>query len=159
MRKNLVNSYIDFYHLCEYLSAAASRFAPNNEKNWMDEQKSRLKNNDVSLVLLALLPHIEPQETTDQDAPVRTCHRYITNWLHQLDYKTAIDNDLPIGSGEIESAHRYIIQKRLKLPGSWWLENNAENMLALRVSRANNEWDEFWMQKVAWNLHFQSHPE
>ena len=27
---------IDFYHLCEYLSAAAPTCAPKNEKNWMD---------------------------------------------------------------------------------------------------------------------------
>jgi hypothetical protein len=26
----------------------------------------------------------------------------------------------PIGSGEIESTHRYIVQQRLKLPGAWW---------------------------------------
>ncbi len=52
--------------------------------------------------------------------------------------------DLPIGSGEIESAHRYLIQKRLKLPGAWWLAVNAENMLALRVNRANGEWHNYW---------------
>ena len=36
---------------------------------------------------------------------------------HDLDYKTALEKGLPIGSGEIESAHRYVIQERLKLPG------------------------------------------
>jgi hypothetical protein len=29
--------------------------------------------------------------------------------MYQLNYKDAIANDLPIGSGEIESAHRYVI--------------------------------------------------
>ncbi|NOQ13881.1 MAG: hypothetical protein GQ583_05275, partial [Methyloprofundus sp.] len=58
---------------------------------------------------------------------------------------------LPIGSGEIESAHRYVIQKRLKLSGAWWKEENIERMLALRVVRANEEWDEYWdnLAKVA----------
>lgn len=32
----------------------------------------------------------------------------------------AIQRGLLIGSGEIESAHHYIIQERLKLPGAWW---------------------------------------
>ena len=30
---------------------------------------------------------------------------------------------LPIGSGEIESAHKYIPQKRLKIPGATWHPN------------------------------------
>ena len=51
---------------------------------------------------------------------------------------------LPIGSGEIESAHRYIVQKRLKLPGTWWLAANADHLLALRVNRANSEWNDYW---------------
>ena len=66
-----------------------------------------------------------------------------------MDYKSAIDNDLPIGSGEIESAHIYVIQKRLKLAGAFWAEENAENMLALRVARANKEWELYWQNQAA----------
>ena len=42
--------------------------------------------------------------------------------------------DLPIGSGEIESAHRYIAQQRLKRPGASWRVKHAEYMLALRIT-------------------------
>ena len=140
---------IDFYHLCEYLSAAAPSCSPNNEKSWLDEQKALLKASLWPQVLLALQSHVESQPIPDDDAPVRACYRYIKNRPHQLDYKTAIDNDLPIGSGEIESAHRYVIQKRLKIAGAWWLEKNAANMLALRVNRANNQWDEYWQSMAA----------
>ena len=38
----------------------------------------------------------------------------------QLNYKGAIAAGLPIGSGEIESSHRFVIQERLKIPGAWW---------------------------------------
>jgi L-rhamnose mutarotase len=51
---------------------------------------------------------------------------------------------LPIGSGEVESAHRYLIQKRLKLPGAWWCADNAQAMLNLRSMRANQRWDCYW---------------
>jgi hypothetical protein len=74
---------------------------------------------------------------------VRACYRYIKNRPHQLNHKAAIENDLPIGPGEIESAHRYVIQKRLKIAGSWWLEETAGNMLALRINRANNQRDDY----------------
>ena len=89
---------------------------------------------------------LEADTIESQNAPVRACHRYIKNRPHQLDYKAALAQGLPIGSGEIESAHRYIIQQRLKLPGAWWTPDNVDSMLALRIIRANNKWDEYWNQ-------------
>ena len=80
----------------------------------------------------------------DQDAPVRACYRYISNRPNFLDYQRALAVGLPIGSGAIESAHRYVIQNRLKRAGAWWTLDNLHNMLALRVLRANREWDEYW---------------
>lgn len=140
---------IDFYHLCEYLSAAVKTCAPNNEKNWLKQQKERLKESRIAEVMRALKPYIEPRAIPEDSAPVRACYRYMNNRLNQLDYKAALDQGLPIGSGEIESAHRYVIQKRLKIAGAWWLEDTAEAMLALRVNRANNDWDSYWDSKAA----------
>jgi len=37
-----------------------------------------------------------------------------------------------------------VVQKRMKLPGTWWLAANADHMLALRVNRANSEWANYW---------------
>lgn len=146
---NKATYLIDFYHLCEYLSAAAPICSSKNKKIWLDEQKSLLKKNHLSEVLLNLSPHIEPQKIPDDDAPVRVCYRYIKNRLHQLNYKDAIEQGLPIGSGEVESAHRYVIQKRLKIAGAWWLEENVDDMLALRVNRFNGQWDDYWGKKRA----------
>ena len=137
---------IDFYHLCEYLSQAAAICAPGKEKIWMEIQKERLKINQSQDVLTELSKHIK---TIDEKTPVHNCYRYMKNRLEQLDYKTAIEEGLPIGSGEIESAHRYIIQKRLKIAGSWWKKNNAEYMLAMRVCRVNDEWDNYWNRIAA----------
>lgn len=137
---------LDFYHVCDYLAAAALAMEtdPAAQQAWRVRQKDRLKTRGLELLLDDLSGHLEPQQTPDEDAPVRRCHRYLSQRQDQLDYEGAIRMDLPIGSGEIESAHRYLIQKRLKLPGSWWLAANAENMLALRVCRANEEWRSYW---------------
>ena len=135
---------IDFYHVCEYLSLAVNHCAPEEEKERIEEKKRLLKQSKICEVLKSLEPYIEKQEIPNENAPVRNCYRYINNRINQLDYLTAINNDLPIGSGEIESAHRYIIQKRLKISGAWWLEDNADNMLALRINRANNDWNQYW---------------
>jgi hypothetical protein len=138
---------IDFYHICDYLAAAAKSCAPKNEKAWLDKQKDLLKQNDYQSVLDELESFLEVDTVESQNAPVRACHRYIKNRPHQLDYKAALAKGLPIGSGEIESAHRYIIQQRLKLPGAWWAPDNVDSMLALRIIRANNKWDEYWNQQ------------
>jgi len=135
---------VDFFHVCDYLAAAAKICAPNDDKIWIETQKKLLKNNDYKLVIENLTPHLEGDDSQDRDAPVRACHRYLSNRTDQLDYKGAIEKGLPIGSGEIESAHRYVIQERLKLPGAWWEAANAETMLTLRTVRANGKWNNYW---------------
>lgn len=88
----------------------------------------------------------EADSVADEKAPVRRCYRYLVNRPGQFDYKSAIESDLPIGSGEVESAHRYVIQERLKKTGAWWNPEQASNMLALRTLRANRGWDNYWEQ-------------
>lgn len=135
---------IDFYHVCEYLAKASKSCCDINPDGWIEEQKNHLKNNDYLLVIDNLSTFIEAESAEDSEAPVRVCHRYLNNRTDQLDYKSAIEKGLPIGSGEIESAHRYVIQKRLKLSGAWWKASNVNPMLSLRVVRENNEWDQYW---------------
>jgi hypothetical protein len=136
---------VDFYHLCEYLSAAASAItAPANKDAWMEEKKNWLKDNRSPDVLEALLPFLEAESIPDEKAPVRACHRYISNRTDFLDYKGALAAGLPIGSGEIESAHRYVIQVRIKIAGAWWSTENLSKMLALRVVRVNGTWQHYW---------------
>jgi len=140
---------VDFYHVCDYLAAASSTCAPDTPHTWLDTQKRRLKNNEVAEILNQLRPHVETAEVDNDQAPVRACLRYLSNRLQHLDYKGALEKELPIGSGEIESAHRYIIQQRLKLPGAWWKADNVQPMLSLRVVRANGDWDKYWEQLAA----------
>lgn len=137
---------IDFYHVCEYLAVAAKTIAPDTAagKTWMETQKEALKTGRIEAVLSALAPHQEAPEVSDDQAPVRVCHRYLAARKDQLKYREALAEGLPIGSGEIESAHRYVAQKRLKLPGAWWLVEHAEHMLALRINRLNGDWEAYW---------------
>ena len=110
----------------------------------MDEQKIRLKTQRSDELIALLHPHLEPSAVDDSEGPVRQCHRYLRQRCEQLDYQSAIERDLPIGLGEIESAHRYIAQQRLKRLGACWRAANADHMLALRINRANRQWDAYW---------------
>jgi len=136
---------IDFYHLCEYLEGAATACSGKDEKEtWIEQQKVLLKDGQTEKVIEALKPYVEPKKTEDKNAPVRCCLRYLSNRPGQFDYPGAQIRGLPIGSGEIESAHRYIIQERLKIAGAWWKPENARIMLSLRVDRADGYWDSYW---------------
>jgi hypothetical protein len=46
-----------------------------------------------------------------------------------------------IGSGAIESAHRTLIQKRMKRSGQRWSCKGTQHMLNIRVVRKNNDWN------------------
>lgn len=135
---------VDFYHLSEYLAQAAPALAGQSAPGWLRQQQERMKANHVAAVLAELALHQEGERVADVQAPVRRCERYIRTRIEYLDYAGAIERGLPIGSGEIESGHRSVVQARLKLSGAWWRAENAEKMLALRVTRANGEWRSYW---------------
>jgi len=70
---------VDFYHVCEYLSQAAKSCANDDDKTWLETQKKALKNNDYEIVIANLKPYLEADEIEDNKAPVRACHRYLSN--------------------------------------------------------------------------------
>lgn len=139
---------VDFYHVSEYLAAASQVCAPNDAKVWLQTQQTRLKHNQWAQVLAALHPYREPANVDDKQAPVRAAYRYLDNRPDQLDYQAAIAAELPIGSGEIESAHRYVILERLDIAGAWWTVEKAEQLITLRVLRENDGWNDYWKQQL-----------
>jgi hypothetical protein len=136
---------LDFYHVSEYLAGAARVIAGEKKAlSWVRRQQGRLLNNQASKVLRSLSRQLEPE--SQAETPVRDAYRYIDQRRANLDYRNAREKKLPIGSGEIESAHRHLIQKRLKLSGSWWKETNAQAVITLRTARANQCWETYWSE-------------
>lgn len=135
---------LDFFHLSEYLGEAARRCSGRHRSKWLAIQQERLRHNHTTLVLAVLAAKREPSNWGNPDAPVRCAHRYLSNRLDQVDYRGALRNDLPIGSGEIESGNRSVVQARLKKPGAWWVANNCRAMVSLSLCRANSEWEAYW---------------
>ncbi len=75
---------------------------------------------------------------------IETLANYLIRFQDCVHYRKFESLGLPIGSGEIESAHKYIPQKRLKIPGATWHPLTINPLLALRIIRANDWWSEFW---------------
>ena len=140
---------VDFFHLSEYLAAASESCRPKQPKRWLKTQQDRLKRGASDKVIKALKVNREADTVPDEQAPVRCALRYLSNRLDQIDYPRALANDLPIGSGMIESGHRHVLQARLKRAGTAWLKQNAHDLAQLRVLRSNNRWEEYWLAQKA----------
>ena len=111
---------IDFYNVCEYLKKAEPACAQN--RYWFTTQKNRSKRNRADLVIQELERYREGESDSDEDSPVRCAHRYQSNREDHLDYHGSLKQELPIGSGLIESGHKHVIQSRLKIAGAAWSE-------------------------------------
>lgn len=135
---------LDFYHLSSYLSEAGLCCNPDNPRMWLKEMQSLMKSNQANTVLKELSDHIYKGCPQGNNCSAEKCLKYMIKRTKQFDYKAALACDLPIGSGVVESGHRSLIQKRLKLPGAWWTEKNAQAMSKLRVLRANGLWNNYW---------------
>jgi hypothetical protein len=134
-----VSYLLDLYHVCDYLAAAAP-----SSGQIVAAQRDLLRANRSADVLAQLRARLEPAEQPEALAPVRCALRYLENRPDQLDYAGALARGLPVGSGLIESGHRHVLQKRLKLAGAWWTPSNAHALAQLRTCRANARFDAYW---------------
>ena len=69
---------------------------------------------------------------------------YIEKRLDMMNYKKYIDEDIPIGTGIVEGAVRYVISERMDCSGMRWIPERAEYLLRLRCIELNGDWDEFF---------------
>jgi hypothetical protein len=140
---------IDFYHMSEYLAGASQCCSPSDKDSWRRSMQALMKESKVEEVLNILKSHIDEagdclDKAADDKCLAKICYNYIKNRPNQFDYKGALEQGLPIGSGKVESGHRNVLQKRLKVPGAWWLEENAGDMIGLRIVRENGFWEDYW---------------
>lgn len=91
-----------------------------------------------------VVEELEATYTERKNHRVKRLIGYLRRFINSLNYDEFKQNGYPIGSGEVESAHRSIPQKRMKLPGACWNVETINPMLSLRVLRANDWWNIFW---------------
>ena len=60
--------------------------------------------------------------------------RYYRENAHRMKYRLYRAHGLPIGSGAVESAHRHVLQIRMKRAGQHWRLRNARRMAHLRAA-------------------------
>jgi len=134
----LAVSVLDFYHALEYLYEFAGQAFlgdPLQKDKWCDLQKELLLASEVETVI----DHISSTKASEKDK--MKIINYYQNNKERMKYKQYRNIGCGIiGSGAIESAHRTVIQKRMKLSGQRWSIKGAKNMLRLRVISMNKQW-------------------
>ncbi|MGB1120793.1 MAG: hypothetical protein ACPG3Z_02275, partial [Saprospiraceae bacterium] len=106
---------------------------------WVDKQTFRLLNNKVENII----SEIEQMDLRGKTkiAAQQKIIKYYTNNKNRMLYKTYRERGLLIGSGPIESAHRFVLQKRMKQSGQKWTKKGGQAIANLRVFHLNNQWD------------------
>lgn len=132
---------LDFYHAKEHLCDYAKiRFRDAKRMNdWIEKQTELMLNDEIEEVLTNI--KIIPYKTTAEEKGSREkLLTYFQSNMKRMRYRTFQEQGYIIGSGAMESAHRTVIQKRLKLSGQRWTKKGAQQILNLRVLEKSNRW-------------------
>ncbi len=134
---------LDKSHLVAHLyeTGEALAYEGSKREQWVSNKLEQISAGSVKKVLRELG---RKAESCGRAGRLRA---YLERFQDAVFYDRFTAAGYPIGSGEVESAHRYIPQKRLKIAGASWKPETVNQMLALRLIRANGWWTEFWQQR------------
>ena len=137
---------LDFYHASQSLhqfageALACSVFANRQEKDaWVQDQIEALFEDQILQVLKAI-SSLECRCERSREAQRKLFGYYDANWSRMY-YGKYKRRGYMIGSGPIESAHRHVIQQRMKLSGQRWSVHGAQCMANLRVVYESGNWN------------------
>ncbi len=124
---------------------------PETVAQWVEVALCWLWLNQAGLVI-AWLKDMKPLNAGAKEE-IRKLIGYLDNNRDRLGYAKCRREGLPIGSGGIESANKYISHARLKRSGAWWLIPNGNNMLRLRCAIYNGTYDRVLQRYIASRRH------
>jgi len=133
---------LDKSHLKDHFYETAEELgiAKKERTKWVEPRIKTISSGEVGKIKKEL----EEQYQQTHHHRLERLIGYINRFCDALDYNDFKEKGYPIGSGEIESAHKSIPQKRLKIPGASWHPDSINPILALRIVRADNWWESFW---------------
>lgn len=148
---------LDYFHAVEYLSVFAEACFRDKEERtrWIESIEDLLNADHIEQVIELLEGISKPsnKKTNDTKEELKALLSYYKTHKSRMLYGTYRKNGYLVGSGPIESAHRNVIQKRLKLSGQRWTEQGARNIACLRANMKSMRNGE--LQKISginWNI-------
>ncbi len=131
---------LDYYHCSEHIHKVAEAHYGTDSRaiQWYEATISRLAGNQVDSVIWGL-QRLQGDAAAQEE--IDKLITYLGNQKERLDYDACREAGVPIGSGGIESANKFISHIRLKRSGAWWVVENGNGMLRLRCAMYNGTFD------------------
>ena len=143
-----VTIVVDVMHVLEYLWRAAHAFCETDEdaEAWVQQRLMwLLQGRPAGKVATAMRQSARAEGLSGSKlATVRDSADYLQDYAPFLRYGAAITQGLPIATGVIEGACRYLVKDRMDRGGARWTLDGAEAVLRLRALRASGDFDDYW---------------
>jgi len=145
---------LDIVHVLEYLWHAAYAFhadGTDDAEAWVEHQFAKLLRGSSGGAIAKSLRLMIKSHGLDEAAskPVEKAAGYLVKNTRFLHYDRALAEGLPIATGVIEGACRYLVKDRMGRTGAIWSLIGAEAVLRLRALRASSDFDDYWLFHVA----------
>src|SRR5262249_2661501 len=132
-----VTIVLDIIHVLEYLWKAAYCFHADGTKDaeqWVERQLLTLLQGRSAGEIAKSIRRCAARYCLDADArkAVDSCTRYLVKNNKLVHYNRALADGLPIATGVIEGACRYLVKDRMDRTGARWSLKGAEAVLRLR---------------------------
>lgn len=149
-----ITTVLDIVHVLEYLWRAAYAFHPEGTEAaeaWVEGRLlALLSGRTAGEIAKSLRLMIKSHKLDAQGAkPVERAARYLVKNTRLLHYDRALADGLPIATGVIEGACRYLVKDRMGRTGARWSLTGAEAVLRLRALRASGDFDDYWAFHLA----------
>jgi hypothetical protein len=140
---------VDLMHVLEYLWRAAHALCGESTKeaeHWVQGHLLELLDGKPATVVAAAMrraTRVQTLEDRHRTTVLDSTH-YLRKYAPYLHYAEAIAWGLPIATGVIEGACRYLVKDRMDRGGTRWTLAGAEAVLRLRALRASGDFDAYW---------------
>lgn len=132
---------VDFYHVVEHLGTLAGlkkSWNAQQKSRWVTRQVQRLKQGQLAEFTEEVRQFCRGQRgkgwRRERDYLLRNAQ------AGRLNYSLAREQQLPNGSGIIESTVRRVLNLRMKGASLYWTKEHAEDMLLLRAYYKSGHW-------------------
>lgn len=145
---------LDIVHVLEYLWRAAYAFHKDGTPEaevWVEHQLVKLLGGRSGGEIAKSMRLMAKRHGLDAAAarPVEKAAGYLVQHTRLLHYDRALADGLPIATGVIEGACRYLVQDRMGRTGARWSLTGAEAILRLRALRTSGDFDDYWQFHLA----------
>jgi hypothetical protein len=142
---------LDFYHVSEYVSEAADGLpvTPEAREKWMAKVLHGLKHDEdgATRLLAELQRQLKKALNGEARRALEKAIGYVERNLERMQYVAVERENMPIGSGMIEAACKYVVKQRAAISGARWKRRALQTVLSLRALYLSaNRFEQFWRE-------------